>query len=288
MVPDGSIAVTLAVAVVPDSAFQVTSATCFSLSLVASASAKSALTCILDRSAISMKPDDEDDEDDEELLPPELPPPELPDDDEPEAELPMVPLTAVTVCCPPAVRTAAVGTRRTSVTSATVTTAVTVCPIRAPAGTESRLSTTATAKVTAIDPSATTSNSVVTYGVTLILDKVPTGAKVGQTVSVSVTTGSVENAVYVNSAAITTVGTRHTVTVVSNGTQETRQVEIGLEGDEATQITSGVTAGEQVVLKTTSTSTSNSNQNGGGFGGLTGGGAPGGGAPGGNFGGGGR
>ncbi|MEV0902005.1 biotin/lipoyl-binding protein [Actinoplanes sp. NPDC049802] len=142
------------------------------------------------------------------------------------------------------------------------------------------------AKVTAIDPSATTSNSVVTYGVTLTLDKVPAGAKVGQTVSVSVTTGSKENVVLVNAAAITTVGRRHTVTVVANGVQETRSVEIGLEGDSATEITSGLTAGEQVVVKTTSTSTSGTSQGGmmgGGFGGISGGGGapPGGGTTGG-------
>jgi macrolide-specific efflux system membrane fusion protein len=149
--------------------------------------------------------------------------------------------------------------------------------------------TSQSAKVAAIDPSATTSNSVVTYGVTLSLDKVPTGAKVGQTVSVSVTTGSKENVVLVNAAAITTVGNRHTVTVVANGVQENRSVEIGLEGDSATEVTSGLTAGEQVVVKTTSTSTgTGTQQGGGGFpgggtgfggGGLTGGGgaAPGGG-----------
>ncbi|WP_433824924.1 efflux RND transporter periplasmic adaptor subunit [Actinoplanes sp. CA-015351] len=137
------------------------------------------------------------------------------------------------------------------------------------------------AKVTAIDPSATTSNSVVTYGVTLTLDKVPTGAKVGQTVSVSVTTGSKENAVYVNPAALTTVGNRHTVTVVANSVQETRSVEIGLEGDSATEITSGLTAGEQVVVKTTSSSTTSGQtgmMGGAGFGGggtgFGGGGAP--------------
>ncbi|XVV09355.1 efflux RND transporter periplasmic adaptor subunit [Actinoplanes sp. CA-131856] len=148
--------------------------------------------------------------------------------------------------------------------------------------------TTATAKVAAIDPSATTSNNVVTYGVTLTLDKVPSGAKAGQTVSVAVTTGSVENAVYVNSAAITTVGNRHTVTVVSNGASETRSVEIGLEGDSATQVTSGLTAGEQVQLKTTSTTTGSGTGNAGG-GGFPGGGGQGGfpGGGGGNFGGGG-
>jgi macrolide-specific efflux system membrane fusion protein len=143
--------------------------------------------------------------------------------------------------------------------------------------------TSQSAKVAAIDPSATTSNSVVTYGVTLTLDKVPTGAKVGQTVSVAVTTGSVADAVFVNSAAITTVGTRHTVTVLANGVETAKVVEIGLEGDEATQITSGVEVGEQVVLKTATTTTGSGNQfpGGGGLGNF-GGGA----AGGGNFGGG--
>ena len=133
-------------------------------------------------------------------------------------------------------------------------------------------------KVVAVDPSATTANSVVTYGVTLSLDKVPAGAKVGQTVSVSVVTGSVADALFVNSAAITTVGNRHTVTVVANGQQENRAVEIGLVGDQSTQLTSGAEAGEQLVLKTASTTTGS--QTGGGFpggGGLTGGaGGPGG------------
>ncbi|MCU7724044.1 HlyD family efflux transporter periplasmic adaptor subunit [Actinoplanes sp. KI2] len=141
---------------------------------------------------------------------------------------------------------------------------------------------TATGKVVAVDPSATTSNNVVTYGVTLSIDKSPAGARVGQTVSVSVTTGSVANATYVNSAAITTAGNQRTVTVVTNGAQETRTVQIGLEGDSATQITSGVQAGEQVLLTTTSTSTGNNTgqfPGGGGLGsGLTGGGPPGGGA----------
>jgi macrolide-specific efflux system membrane fusion protein len=151
---------------------------------------------------------------------------------------------------------------------------------------------TAAAAVAAIDPSATTANNVVTYGVTLTLDRVPTGAKVGQTVSVAVTTGSVQNATYVNAAAITTVGNRHTVTVIANGVRETRQVEIGLEGDQATQITSGVEAGEQVVITTTSTTsggTTGQFPGGGGLGGLTGGGGPpGGGNLGGNRGGAGR
>jgi len=132
--------------------------------------------------------------------------------------------------------------------------------------------TSQSGKVVTIDPSATTANNVVTYGVTLSLDKVPTGAKVGQTVSVSVVTGSAENALFVNSAAITTVGNRHSVTVVTNGQQETRQVEIGLVGDQSTQITSGATVGEQLVVTTASTTTGSGTGGFQGGGGFTGGG----------------
>jgi macrolide-specific efflux system membrane fusion protein len=132
--------------------------------------------------------------------------------------------------------------------------------------------TSQSARVTAIDPQATTANDVVTYGVTLTLDKVPAGAKPGQTVSVSVVTGTAEDVVYVNSAAVTTAGNRHTVTVLSGVQQQIRTVEIGLEGDQATQIISGAEPGEQVVI-TASAST------GGTTGGFPGGGFPGGGAP---------
>ncbi|GAA2896187.1 RND transporter [Actinoplanes cyaneus] len=140
-----------------------------------------------------------------------------------------------------------------------------------------------TGKVVAIDPTATTSNNVVTYGVTVSLPDPPDGAKPGQTVSVAVVTGSVDNAVKVNSAAVTVSARRSTVTVLTAaGTQEVRQVEIGLQGDDADQITSGLTAGEKVVVPTGSTTgttgTGSRTGTGGGFGtgggGFSGGGAP--------------
>ncbi|WP_229716273.1 efflux RND transporter periplasmic adaptor subunit [Mangrovihabitans endophyticus] len=144
------------------------------------------------------------------------------------------------------------------------------------------------ATVAAVDPSPTTSDSAVTYGVTLSLDDLPDGARPGQTVSVSVVTGEVADAVYVNPAAITTTGGQHRVTVVAGGRRDTRTVQIGLEGDQATQITDGVQPGEQVEITLTSTGDSGSTggfgNRGGGFG-FSGGGAPGGG-PGGFSGGG--
>ncbi|BBH68760.1 RND transporter [Actinoplanes sp. OR16] len=134
-----------------------------------------------------------------------------------------------------------------------------------------------TGQVVAVDPTATTDDSVVTYGVTVSLPNPPDGAKPGQTVTVSVITGNVENAVLINSAAVTTTGNRHVVTVVGTGNQqETRQVQVGLEGDDAYQITSGLTAGERVVIPTSTTTSSTSNSNNSGPGGFMGGG---GGAP---------
>jgi macrolide-specific efflux system membrane fusion protein len=133
---------------------------------------------------------------------------------------------------------------------------------------------TATAKLASVDPTATTSNNVVTYGVVFSLDQLPNGVRAGQTVQLSVTVGRVDNVVNVNSAALTTLGTRHTVTVLRNGQQVVTPVQVGLIGDQAVEITSGIQVGERVVVKTSTTSPSGGN---GAPGGARGGGFPGGG-----------
>ncbi len=107
----------------------------------------------------------------------------------------------------------------------------------------------ATGTVLAVDPSATTSNNVVTYGVTTSIGTLPVGARPGQSVSVTVTTGTASNATYVNAAAVTRTGSRYTVTVVgADGTTETRTVKVGLQGDDTYQITEGLSPGEKVSL----------------------------------------
>ncbi|WP_433532394.1 efflux RND transporter periplasmic adaptor subunit [Micromonospora sp. CA-263727] len=139
---------------------------------------------------------------------------------------------------------------------------------------------TATATLASIDPNASSSNDVVTYGVVFSLENLPEGVRAGQTVEVSVEVGRAENVIYVNSVALTTVGSRHTVTVLENGQQVTRPVEVGLAGDQAVEITSGVSVGEQVVVRTSTSDSGGSPQGGfpgGGPGGANGGGFPGGG-----------
>jgi macrolide-specific efflux system membrane fusion protein len=123
---------------------------------------------------------------------------------------------------------------------------------------------TANGTVATIAPTASTSNNVNSYAVTVALTSLPEGIRIGQTVTVTVTVASVENAVRVPTAAVRSVGGRHQVTVVTNGTSEVRTVEVGVQGDTFVQITSGLSAGEQVEIVITTTGGTNNN-NGGQF-----------------------
>jgi len=149
--------------------------------------------------------------------------------------------------------------------------------------------TTATAKVTSISPTASSSNSVVTYATTITLDKLPDGVRLGQTAQVAITiASSASDALYVPAAAITTVNGTSTVKVVDakTGKVVVTDVTLGVVGDEGTEIKTGLTAGEKIVIGTVSNNTTGANtgttgRNGtrGGFGGFggTGGTFPGGG-----------
>lgn len=132
--------------------------------------------------------------------------------------------------------------------------------------------------VTAVSVSGTTSSNVVTYPVTVTLDEVPDGVRLGASVSVSITTGSAEDALIVPTSAVTTIGNRSTVTVLDDGAEKSVTVQVGIEGDSGVQITSGLTAGQTVVLRSSSSSSISSNgfpgAGGPGLGGVAG--APGG------------
>ncbi len=65
------------------------------------------------------------------------------------------------------------------------------------------------------------------------------------------------------SSAVTTLGTRHTVTVLRGGQQTVVPVEVGLVGDNGTQILSGLAAGDTVVLPSVASAST-----GGGFPGV--------------------
>jgi multidrug efflux pump subunit AcrA (membrane-fusion protein) len=139
---------------------------------------------------------------------------------------------------------------------------------------------TAAGKVTAIDMSSTTTGNVVQYGVTISLTSRPAGIRLGQTATVQVVVSKAADVLYVPTAAVRTAGGRSTVTVLQNGEQVVKQVEVGVQGDQGTEITSGLNAGDRVML---SAGTGGSQPPGGGrfpgggFGGGLGGGRAGGG-----------
>ncbi|MGI8334135.1 efflux RND transporter periplasmic adaptor subunit [Actinomadura scrupuli] len=139
---------------------------------------------------------------------------------------------------------------------------------------------TAAGKVTAIDMSSTTTGNVVQYGVTVSLTGRPAGIRLGQTTSVQVIVSKAAGVLYVPTAAVRTVGGQSSVTVLRDGKQVVTPVQIGVKGDQGTEIKSGLTAGERVVLSA-GTGTGGVQLPGGGRfpgGGLGGGGLGGGGA----------
>ena len=119
----------------------------------------------------------------------------------------------------------------------------------------SATSTRAAAKVTDVSLTGTTSNNVVQYPVTVELDDAPADARLGSSASVTITTGSKSDVLYLPSSAITTLGTRSTVTVSRNGVTSTVPVEAGLVGSSTTEIVSGLSEGQTVMISSTSGTT---------------------------------
>jgi macrolide-specific efflux system membrane fusion protein len=145
------------------------------------------------------------------------------------------------------------------------------------------------AKVATVDITPTTgTNSVVTYGVTLTLTTPPAELRPGQSASVAITVAKADDAVAIPSAAMQTVGTAHTVTVLANGQESRRSIEIGVRSESLVQVTSGLNDGEQVVMATAPAAGTGTGQRTGGTGGFGGGGLGGGGLGGGGTGGGAR
>ena len=96
--------------------------------------------------------------------------------------------------------------------------------------------------------SSTTSNATPTYLVIVGLDHSEANLENGSTGTVSITTGSASAALAVPTSAVTTFGNRHTVVVLDGGSTRRVGVTVGAVGDTWTEIKSGLSAGEQVVL----------------------------------------
>lgn len=102
-----------------------------------------------------------------------------------------------------------------------------------------------TGTVTGIAPTATTSDRLVRYGVTIAFDEPPANLLVGQTASVTVTVAESAETLYVPAQAVRTGGGVSRVTV--QGGAE-RVVETGVRGDRYVEIISGLSENDRVVL----------------------------------------
>ena len=133
----------------------------------------------------------------------------------------------------------------------------------------------ATVKVVA--PTATVQSGVVSYAVQVQLAPGAAMVRPGMTATAVITTASREDVIVVPNRAIKTIQRNKTVDVqTAQGKTESRTVQVGLANDSQTEIVSGLTAGERVVLPTTAARSFTMGPGGGGGGG----GPPGGGPPG--------
>jgi HlyD family secretion protein len=100
-------------------------------------------------------------------------------------------------------------------------------------------------KVSQISPAGTVSSQLVRYTVMIAFDDPPSDVLYGQSANVTVTTGSASDVLYVSSSAVTVSGGHATVTVRGDGV---RTVQIGLRGDQYTEIRSGLSDGDVLVV----------------------------------------
>ncbi len=134
-----------------------------------------------------------------------------------------------------------------------------------------------TGKVSKVDTLGTTTQGVTTYQTEITLDSIEPTIKPGMTVSADIITESKDNVLLVPNSAIKTSGETNFVQVLADdGTINNIAVEVGLASTDQTEIISGVSEGDKVVIAVSTQGTSNTSfggQNlrgimpGGGFGG---------------------
>jgi multidrug efflux pump subunit AcrA (membrane-fusion protein) len=104
--------------------------------------------------------------------------------------------------------------------------------------------------VTRIDPAATMDGNRALFGVMISLDDAPPpGLRSGMSATVEVVTAQADSTLYVPAGAVhTKAGGLATVLVRDNGHTTVRTVRTGVRGDRYVAVTSGLTAGDHVVM----------------------------------------
>ena len=116
------------------------------------------------------------------------------------------------------------------------------------------------------------SSSGYSYPVVVVLPAAGDSLRSGSAANIAISTGEVSHVVAVPTSAVQTLGSRSYVIVLSQGELTRKVVTVGMVGDEYTQVLSGLTPGESVVLADYAESVPSSSTNTVGVGGLLGGG----------------
>ncbi|MDD5437855.1 MAG: efflux RND transporter periplasmic adaptor subunit [Patescibacteria group bacterium] len=103
--------------------------------------------------------------------------------------------------------------------------------------------------VTAEYPDQTKVQDAIYYIIRVNVDTAGKDVKPGMTANVTVTTGEANDVLYIPIRAVKTVNDKKTVRVLVNNQPQTKEIALGLRGDEGkVQVISGLTAGEKVIL----------------------------------------
>ncbi|MGH2586716.1 MAG: efflux RND transporter periplasmic adaptor subunit, partial [Dehalococcoidia bacterium] len=107
--------------------------------------------------------------------------------------------------------------------------------------------------VASVTPSGASSQGVVTFPVTVVFNTQGYTIPPGTTANLSIITESRPNVLAVPSRAVTQQGTQSVVQVLENGEPVAKPVQTGITGNNFTEILSGLSDGEQIVISTTGT-----------------------------------
>jgi HlyD family secretion protein len=129
-------------------------------------------------------------------------------------------------------------------------------------------------QVSAIAPNATVQSGVVTYLTQIAVRTSNPQLRAGLTANANIVVQQKTNVLIVPNRAIKVNRNQRTVQVMENGQLVEKQIRTGMSNDQFTEVTDGLTEGEQVAITTTATNQTVSTRS--GLGALFGGGVPGG------------
>jgi multidrug efflux pump subunit AcrA (membrane-fusion protein) len=122
-----------------------------------------------------------------------------------------------------------------------------------------------TGHVTSVAVEATVTSGVATFPVTVVLDGANPALRSGMSASVNVIVNRAVGVLTVPTSAVQTTANGSTVLVLVNGQPQPRPVQVGASDSLRTEIVSGLSAGDEVVIATVSSTIPSSGNNGGGL-----------------------